>query len=34
MQVPVQTAPSSEIGKIELLSGVTAGDTLVGVARQ
>lgn len=29
-QVPVQTAPSTEAGKIELLSGVTAGDTLVG----
>lgn len=34
MQVPVQTATSSEIGKIELLSGVNAGDTLVGAARQ
>jgi hypothetical protein len=30
VEVPVQTAPSTEAGKIELLSGVTAGDTLVG----
>lgn len=29
--VPVQTAPSSEKGKIEILSGVSAGDTLVKV---
>ncbi len=29
-EVPVQTAPSSEAGKVELLSGVSAGDTLVG----
>ena len=29
-QVPVQTAPSSEPGKVEILSGVGAGDTLVG----
>lgn len=28
-QVPVQTAPSSEPGKIEILSGVSAGDTLI-----
>ncbi|MFN3552023.1 MAG: efflux RND transporter periplasmic adaptor subunit [Novosphingobium meiothermophilum] len=31
-QVPVQTAPSAETGKVELLSGVGAGDTLVGPA--
>lgn len=31
LQVPVQVAPSSETGKIEILSGVAAGDTLVGV---
>ncbi|MBA4162001.1 MAG: efflux transporter periplasmic adaptor subunit [Novosphingobium sp.] len=31
-QVPVQVAPSSEPGKIELLSGVGAGDTLIGAA--
>ena len=29
-EVPVQTAPSAEQGKIEILSGVRAGDTLVG----
>ncbi|MXO70926.1 efflux RND transporter periplasmic adaptor subunit [Alteraurantiacibacter buctensis] len=29
-EVPVQTAPSGEAGKIEILSGVRAGDTLVG----
>ncbi|MCT2399947.1 efflux RND transporter periplasmic adaptor subunit [Novosphingobium mangrovi (ex Huang et al. 2023)] len=28
-EVPVQTAPSSEKGKVEILSGVSAGDTLV-----
>lgn len=28
-QVPVQTAPSAEAGKVEILSGVSAGDTLV-----
>lgn len=28
-QVPVQTAPSSATGKVEILSGVSAGDTLV-----
>lgn len=32
-QVPVQTMPSSEAGKIEILSGVVAGDVLVGPAR-
>jgi RND family efflux transporter MFP subunit len=31
-QVPVQVAPSGEAGKIELLSGVSAGDTLIGAA--
>jgi RND family efflux transporter MFP subunit len=31
-QVPVQVAPSNEAGKIELLSGVSAGDTLIGAA--
>ena len=29
-QVPVQTAASSEPGKVEILSGVSAGDTLIG----
>ncbi len=29
-QVPVQTAPSAEAGKLEILSGVAAGDTLAG----
>ena len=33
-QVPVQTAPSAEPGKVELLSGVNAGDTLVGAPAQ
>jgi hypothetical protein len=33
-QVPVQTAPSSEAGKVEILSGVSAGDTLIGTAGQ
>lgn len=28
-QVPVQTAPSAEQGKVEILSGVSSGDTLV-----
>ncbi|MBR0551282.1 efflux RND transporter periplasmic adaptor subunit [Stakelama marina] len=28
--VPVQTAPSAEKGKVEILSGVGAGDTLIG----
>lgn len=28
-QAPVQTAPSAEAGKVEILSGVSAGDTLV-----
>lgn len=31
-QVPVQIAPSSQPGKVEILSGVTAGDTLIGAA--
>lgn len=31
-QVPVQTAPSGVPGKVELLSGVTAGDVLIGGA--
>ena len=29
-EVPVQTTPSGEAGKVEILSGVRAGDTLVG----
>lgn len=29
-QVPVQATPSAEPGKLEILSGATAGDTLVG----
>jgi RND family efflux transporter MFP subunit len=29
-QVPVQTAASAEAGKVEVLTGVAAGDTLVG----
>lgn len=29
-QVPVQIAPSAEPGRIEILSGVIAGDTLIG----
>lgn len=29
-EVPVQTAPSAESGKVEILTGVKAGDTLVG----
>ncbi|MCB2060876.1 MAG: efflux RND transporter periplasmic adaptor subunit [Novosphingobium sp.] len=28
-QVPVQTSPSAEAGKVEILSGVSSGDTLV-----
>jgi len=32
-QVPVQTAASAEPGKIEILSGVAAGDTLIGIAK-
>ena len=32
-QVPVQTAPSLETGKVELLSGVAAGDTLIAPAK-
>ena len=31
-QVPVQVAPSGEPGRIEILSGVSAGDTLIGAA--
>ncbi len=31
-QVPVQIAPSAEAGKVEILSGVAAGDTLIGAA--
>lgn len=31
-QVPVQTAPGGEPGKVELLSGVSAGDVLIGAA--
>lgn len=31
-QVPVQATPSAEPGKLEILSGATAGDTLVGPA--
>lgn len=34
VQVPVQVAPSAEAGKVELLSGVAAGDTLIGAAGQ
>lgn len=33
-QVPVQAAPSAEPGKVELLSGAAAGDTLIGVVGQ
>lgn len=29
-QVPVQTAPVAEPGRIEILSGISAGDTLIG----
>ena len=32
-QVPVQTAPTGDAGQIELLSGVVAGDTLIGPVR-
>ena len=32
-QVPVQTAPSPDTGKVELLSGVAVGDTLIGPAQ-
>jgi len=28
----VQTAPSAEPGKVEILSGANAGDTLIGTA--
>lgn len=31
-QVPIQTAPSSEAGKVEILSGANPGDTLIGNA--
>jgi len=31
VQVPVQTTPAGE-GKVEILSGVSAGDTLAGGA--
>lgn len=31
-QVPVQTAPSLEKGKVEILSGASAGDALVGAS--
>lgn len=33
-QVPVQTAPAAEAGKVEILSGASAGETLVGAAGQ
>ncbi len=33
-QVPVQTAPTAEAGKLEILSGAAAGDTLVAAAPQ
>lgn len=32
-QVPVQTAPSAEPGKVELLSGASAGDVLIGASQ-
>lgn len=32
IQAPVQTAPSGEAGKVEILSGAAAGDTLIGTA--
>ena len=32
-QVPVQTAPAAEPGKVELLSGAAAGDVLIGTGR-
>jgi RND family efflux transporter MFP subunit len=32
-QVPVQTATTVEPGKVEVLSGASAGDTLIGVAK-
>lgn len=32
-EIPVQTAASAEPGKVEILSGANAGDTLVGPAR-
>lgn len=33
-QLPVQTAPSAEAGQVEILSGVSAGDTIVMTAAQ
>lgn len=32
--VPVQTAPAADAGRVEILSGVNVGDTLVGAAGQ
>ena len=32
-QAPVQTAASADPGKVEILSGASAGDTLIGVAK-
>lgn len=32
-QVPVQTAPATEPGKVEILSGASAGDVLIGAVR-
>jgi RND family efflux transporter MFP subunit len=32
-QVPVQTAASAEPGRVEVLSGAAAGDTLIGIAK-
>ncbi|MBC2662255.1 efflux RND transporter periplasmic adaptor subunit [Novosphingobium flavum] len=32
-QVPVQTAPAAEPGKVELFSGASAGDVLIGAGR-
>jgi hypothetical protein len=31
-EVPVQTSPSTEPGKVEVLSGANAGDTLIAAA--
>jgi multidrug efflux pump subunit AcrA (membrane-fusion protein) len=31
--VPVQTAPADDAGSVEILSGVSAGDTLIGSGR-
>lgn len=33
VQAPVQTTPSTEADKVEILSGVAAGDTLIGPAK-